>query len=69
MKLTTNEYKELIGQLQFTFNFWRKFLNDVVLREGVKFPYNRKEFDTTVKFKHNAAYFLFEVMRTAGAEI
>jgi len=69
MDLTTNEYKEMLGQLQFTFNFWRKYLNDVLLRDGTRFPYNMKEFDTTVKFKNHAMYFLFEVEPTAFKEL
>jgi len=69
MGLTTNEYKEMLSQISFTFNFWRKYLNDVVLREGTRFPYNMKEFDTVVKFKNNAAYFLFEIEASAGKEL
>lgn len=50
MKLTSNEYREFLSTFGFTNNYMKKWLNDVIFRTGVKFPYNMNEFYTTLKF-------------------
>lgn len=67
--MTSEEYKELIGQTQFYFNFIRRYFNDVALVDGVPFPYSTKEFFTSIDFAENAMYFIFEVEQTAAEEL
>jgi len=50
MKLTSNEYREFLSTFGFSSNYMKKWLNDVVFRNGVRFPYNMKEIYTTIKF-------------------
>jgi len=50
MKMNDNDYREFLSTFGFTLNYMKKWLNDVVLRNGIQFPYNTKEFDTELKF-------------------
>jgi len=48
--MTRNDYQEFLSSFSFTMNYMKKWMNDVVLRGGVKLPYNAKELVTTVDF-------------------
>jgi hypothetical protein len=50
MSLTANEYREFLSTFGFTNNYMKKWMNDVIFRNGVRFPYNMKEIYTTIKF-------------------
>jgi hypothetical protein len=50
MDMTENDYREFLSTLGFTLNYLKKWLNDVVLRNGIIFPFNTHEFDTSLKF-------------------
>jgi hypothetical protein len=50
MNLTPNEYREFLSTFGFTNNYMKKWMNDVVFRPGVRFPYNMQEVYTTIKF-------------------
>ena len=61
LKLTPNEYREFLSTFGFTTNYLKKWLNDVVLRNGVRFPYNVYEFDTHLEFKEHSIHVMMEV--------
>jgi hypothetical protein len=48
INMTTNEYRSFLGEFSLTLNFIKKYYNDVILRGGVDFPYDVKEFYTSV---------------------
>lgn len=50
MKVTENEYREFLQSLGFTLNELKKWFNDVILLDGVKFPYAIDEIKTEVAF-------------------
>jgi hypothetical protein len=50
MKVTENEYREFLQSLGFTLNEMKKWMNDVILLDGIKFPYAIDEIKTEVKF-------------------
>jgi len=50
MKTTENEYREFLQSLGFTLNEMKKWMNDVILLDGIKFPYAVDEIQTEVKF-------------------
>ena len=61
MNLTTSEYNEFISNFGFTNTYLKKWLNDVVLREGVKFPFDMEELYTYLKFSEGALHLMMEV--------
>jgi hypothetical protein len=58
--MSENEYAEFLTDFSLTLNSIKKHYNDVILRNGVPFPYDVPEFYTSLKFYPGAAYFLFE---------
>lgn len=50
MSITENEYREYLQALGFTLNEMKKWMNDVILLDGIKFPYSVEEIKTEVKF-------------------
>ena len=57
--MTENDYRSFLSDLSMTLNFIKKHYNEVILRQGVPFPYDVPEFYTTMAFYPGAAYFLF----------
>jgi hypothetical protein len=59
MGMSRREYREFLEN----FNNWcikaKEDLNNI-FRTGLPYPYAYKEFDTTLQFKKDAAYFIFE---------
>lgn len=66
MKLTANEYREFLSTFGFSNNYLKKWMNDVVFRNGVKFPYNMKEIYTSVQFQEKSAHIFLEVEEEMG---
>ena len=58
--MSRNEYSSFLTDFSLTLNTVKTQYNDVILRNGVPFPYNVPEFYTSLKFYPGAAYFLFE---------
>jgi hypothetical protein len=58
--LTENDYRSFLSDYSLTLNFIKKHYNDVILRQGIPFPYDVPEFYTSLAFYPGAAYFLFE---------
>lgn len=48
--VTENEYREFLQSLGFTLNEMKKWLNDVILLDGIKFPYKLDEIKSEIKF-------------------
>lgn len=65
MSLTENEYREFLSTFGFSMNYLKKYLNDVVFREGVLFPYNMEELYTAVDFNEGQMHILFDVYADA----
>ena len=61
MNMTSTDYNEFISTFGFTNNYIKKWMNDVVLREGIKFPYNMEELYTTLQFTEGAMHIMLEV--------
>jgi len=61
MSVTENEYREYLQSLGFTLNEMKKWLNDVILLDGIKFPYAIDEIKTEVKFSKGALHVFLEV--------
>ena len=66
MNLTPNEYREFLSTFGFTNNYMKKWMNDVVFRNGVRFPYNMSEIYTTIKFQEKSAHIFLEVEDNAA---
>ena len=62
MNISRNEYSSFLTDFSLTLNNIKQHYNDVILRNGVPFPYDVPEFYTTLKFYPGAAYFLFETL-------
>lgn len=60
LNMTVNDYASFLTDFSLTLNSIKKHYNDVILRNGVPFPYDVPEFYTSLKFYPGAAYFLFE---------
>ena len=60
LNMTENDYAGFLTDFSLTLNTIKKHYNDVILRNGVPFPYDVPEFYTSLKFYPGAAYFLFE---------
>jgi|DEB0MinimDraft_12_1074336.scaffolds.fasta_scaffold27857_1 hypothetical protein len=62
MDLTTNEYREFLEDMSFSTAEFKKWLNDVVLRgDRVKFPYNLKEFQTSLQFEKQKLHVMIDI--------
>jgi len=46
-------------------NYLKKYLNEVVFREGIIFPYNMEELYTAVDFNEGQMHILFDVYADA----
>lgn len=40
LDITTGEYREFLSSFGFYMNYLRKYMNNVVFKNGIKFPYN-----------------------------
>lgn len=56
--ITPNEYKSFISDFSLMLVSQKEYLNDVVLRGGLPFPYDTEEFYTTVQFREGAMYLI-----------
>jgi hypothetical protein len=61
MEMTPADYREFISTLGFTTNFMKKWLNDVVLRAGLKMPFKMDEIETEVQFQDKSMHIMMEV--------
>lgn len=61
MSVTENEYREYLQALGFTLNEMKKWMNDVILLDGIKFPYSIDEVKTEVKFQEGSMHVFLEV--------
>lgn len=60
--MTSNEYREFLSDFSLTMSEFKKWLQDVVLRgDRVTFPYNFREFDTTLKFSKKQLHVMIDV--------
>lgn len=65
IKMSENEYKEFIMAFEFTLNYLKKWMNDVHLRNGLKFPYGMEEFDSETQFTPGLMHIMLEVEEEA----
>jgi hypothetical protein len=56
--ITENEYRRFTQDFSLMLVSQKKYLNEVVLRNGIKFPYEVEQFYTTVQFRDGAMYFI-----------
>lgn len=61
MEVTENEYREFLSAFGFYLNEQKKWLNDVVLLDGLKFPYSVDQLQTEVKFAEGSMHVFLEV--------
>jgi len=66
MQVTENEYREFLQSLGFTLNEMKKWMNDVILLDGVKFPYAIDELKTEVKFQEGSMHVFIEVEKNVA---
>lgn len=66
MKVTENEYREFLQSLGFTLNEMKKWMNDVILLDGIKFPYALDEIKTEVKFQEGSMHVFLEVEKNVA---
>ena len=59
--MSANDYRAFITDFSLMLIEQRKYLNDVILRNGIPFPYDVPEFYTTVQFRPGVAYFIMVV--------
>ena len=56
--ITPNEYHSFISDFSLMLVSQKTYLNDVILRGGIPFPYDTEEFYTTVQFREGAMYLI-----------
>lgn len=61
MILSPVEYREFISTFGFTMNYMKKWLNQVVFRQGLKFPFRMEELETQLKFQEQSMHILIDV--------
>jgi len=61
MGLSENEYREFLSSLTFTMVDQMRWLNDVLLTDGVEFPYGIDEIYSTVEFEAKSMHIFIEV--------
>jgi len=66
LDLTENEYREYLSTFGFSLNYLKKYLNDVVFRNGVKFPFNAEELYTSLEFAKGQMHVLIDVNEKAA---
>jgi len=66
MMVTENEYREFLQSLGFTLNEMKKWMNDVILLDGVKFPYALDEIKTEVKFVEGSMHVFLEIEKNVA---
>ena len=66
LDINTAEYREFLSSFGFYMNFLRKYINNVVLKDGIQFPYNPKEIYTTIDFKPKQMHVFMELADDAG---
>jgi len=59
--MTTNDYQQFVEDFSFTASEFKKWLNDVVLRNGIPTPYTMAEFDTEIVFMPEAMHVMIDV--------
>lgn len=65
MNMSKRDYREFISTFGFTMN-WMKWLNEVEWAEGLNFPFNTTEFNSTIEFQEKSMHVLLEVELDAG---
>lgn len=61
MDLTTNEYREFLSTFGFTMTFLKKYMNDLVFRGGINFPFGMDEIYTTLEFNEGQMHVIIDV--------
>jgi hypothetical protein len=51
MKMSHTDYREFISTFGFTMNWMKKFLNQVEWADGLSFPYDTTEINSTIQFQ------------------
>lgn len=64
--MSENQYREFLSTFGFTMNEIKKWFNDVVLIDGVDFPYSIDEIDSRIKFAEKTMHIFIEVEDNAG---
>jgi hypothetical protein len=59
--LSENQYREFLSTFGFTMNEIKKWANDVILIDGVDFPYTIDEIYSKVKFTEKTMHVFIEV--------
>lgn len=59
--MSENDYRSFITDFSIMLNEQKKYLNEVVFRGGIPFPYDVPEFYTTVQFRPDVMYFILVV--------
>lgn len=61
LEMTAAEYREFISVTGFEFNFIKKYLNEVYMKDGLRFPYKADELETEIQFKNKLMYVMLDV--------
>jgi len=61
MEMTEAEYKDFLNSFSLASSTLKQWLNDVILLEGINFPYRLDEFRTDLSFLDKQMHFLLEV--------
>lgn len=61
MNMTETEYRDFLSTFTFTLNYLKKWINESVLKRGVRFPYNTSEFNSNLQFQEKSMHFMIEV--------
>lgn len=65
MDMGEADYREFLSSYGFFLQDFKKWLNNDYLSWGIRFPYNPKEFYTTVSFKEQSMHIMLEVEEDA----
>lgn len=66
MNMTQNEYREFLSTWGFTMSFMKKWMNEVVFRDGIRFPFKMEELDTELEFQEKSMHIMLEVNSKAA---
>lgn len=61
MKMTNAEYREFLSTFGFTQNYIKKWMNDVVFRNGVLLPFTNDELKIRTIFSEKSLHIYFEL--------
>ena len=65
LDISSSEYIDFLSTFNFFNQYIRTFLNNVVFKQGIQFPYNPDQLYTTVGFKEGSMHVFLDINKDA----